>query len=271
MAIKTTCWCIKWSRLWEWTRPTRSRSSLWSDRGPPKWKCKSGSQSQVLRTRLSPPVQGCPVSFLLRSLAGTLYFVVCFFFKSTGVLQLMEIGDVQKKDIVDHPENYTLLTTLDEGLSRHAVQPPAGPIPLPQAAAAAAWWRLFTLFQGCGGSLKRREDTWARPLTLSFVRMESGRWSLSSVPGRRKTSAHLSSWVSIDYCCFSTCSAPLQSFKCLFGHRELWGFFLVTLNVLPCVMAQIFKQIWIQVLKKMWTCEGRVLTVNLWMTKKNHT
>lgn len=42
----------------------------------------------------------------------------------------MEIGDVQKKDIVDHPENYTLLTTLDEGLSRHAVQPPrAGPIP----------------------------------------------------------------------------------------------------------------------------------------------
>lgn len=43
----------------------------------------------------------------------------------------MEIGDVQKKDIVDHPENYTLLTTLDEGLSRHAVQPPAGPIPHP--------------------------------------------------------------------------------------------------------------------------------------------
>lgn len=31
-----------------------------------------------------------------------------------GVLQLMEIGDVQRKDIVDHPENYTLLTTLDE-------------------------------------------------------------------------------------------------------------------------------------------------------------
>lgn len=28
----------------------------------------------------------------------------------------MEIGDVQKKDIMDHPENYTLLTTLDEGL-----------------------------------------------------------------------------------------------------------------------------------------------------------
>lgn len=35
----------------------------------------------------------------------------------TGVLQLMEIGDVQRKDIMDHPENYTLLTTLDEGLS----------------------------------------------------------------------------------------------------------------------------------------------------------
>ncbi|XP_022618265.1 chordin-like protein 2 isoform X2 [Seriola dumerili] len=31
-----------------------------------------------------------------------------------GVLQLMEIGDVQRKDIMDHPENYTMLTTLDE-------------------------------------------------------------------------------------------------------------------------------------------------------------
>lgn len=28
----------------------------------------------------------------------------------------MEIGDVQRKDITDHPENYTLLTALDEGL-----------------------------------------------------------------------------------------------------------------------------------------------------------
>lgn len=36
----------------------------------------------------------------------------------------MEIGDVQKKDIVDHPENYTLLTTLDEGLSHAALRPP---------------------------------------------------------------------------------------------------------------------------------------------------
>lgn len=33
----------------------------------------------------------------------------------------MEIGDVEKKDIVDHPENYTLLTTLDEGLCHHAL------------------------------------------------------------------------------------------------------------------------------------------------------
>ncbi|XP_077448701.1 chordin-like protein 2 [Stigmatopora argus] len=31
-----------------------------------------------------------------------------------GFLQLMEIGDVQRKDIQDHPENYTLLTTVDE-------------------------------------------------------------------------------------------------------------------------------------------------------------
>lgn len=29
---------------------------------------------------------------------------------------MMEIGDVQRKDITDHPENYTLLTMLDEGL-----------------------------------------------------------------------------------------------------------------------------------------------------------
>lgn len=28
----------------------------------------------------------------------------------------MEIGDIQRKDIMDHPENYTLLTTLDEGV-----------------------------------------------------------------------------------------------------------------------------------------------------------
>ncbi|XP_011481753.1 chordin-like protein 2 isoform X1 [Oryzias latipes] len=31
-----------------------------------------------------------------------------------GILQMMEIGDVQRKDITDHPENYTLLTMLDE-------------------------------------------------------------------------------------------------------------------------------------------------------------
>lgn len=37
------------------------------------------------------------------------------FLSNTGVVQLMDIGDVQRKDIVDHPENYTLLTTLDEG------------------------------------------------------------------------------------------------------------------------------------------------------------
>ncbi|CAG00588.1 unnamed protein product, partial [Tetraodon nigroviridis] len=40
---------------------------------------------------------------------------------------LMEIGDVQKKDIVDHPENYSLLTTLDEGLSQDALWPPIPP------------------------------------------------------------------------------------------------------------------------------------------------
>ncbi|XP_037543496.1 chordin-like protein 2 [Nematolebias whitei] len=31
-----------------------------------------------------------------------------------GVLQIMEVGDVLRKDITDHPENYKLLTTLDE-------------------------------------------------------------------------------------------------------------------------------------------------------------
>lgn len=29
---------------------------------------------------------------------------------------MMDIGDVQRKDITDHPENYTLLATIDEGL-----------------------------------------------------------------------------------------------------------------------------------------------------------
>ncbi|XP_056586149.1 chordin-like protein 2 isoform X2 [Triplophysa dalaica] len=31
-----------------------------------------------------------------------------------GVLHLVETGDVQKKDLIEHPENYILLTTLDE-------------------------------------------------------------------------------------------------------------------------------------------------------------
>ncbi|XP_051533236.1 chordin-like protein 2 isoform X1 [Myxocyprinus asiaticus] len=31
-----------------------------------------------------------------------------------GVLHLMETGDVQKKDLIEHPESYILLTTLDE-------------------------------------------------------------------------------------------------------------------------------------------------------------
>uniref|UniRef100_A0A087YND7 Chordin-like 2 n=1 Tax=Poecilia formosa TaxID=48698 RepID=A0A087YND7_POEFO len=31
-----------------------------------------------------------------------------------GIVDIMEIGDVQRKDITDHPENYTLLTALDE-------------------------------------------------------------------------------------------------------------------------------------------------------------
>lgn len=36
-------------------------------------------------------------------------------FYISGVLHLMETGDVQKKDLIEHPENYILLTTLDEG------------------------------------------------------------------------------------------------------------------------------------------------------------
>uniref|UniRef100_A0A1A8J776 Chordin-like 2 n=1 Tax=Nothobranchius kuhntae TaxID=321403 RepID=A0A1A8J776_NOTKU len=36
-----------------------------------------------------------------------------------GVLQIMDIGDVQRKDITDHPENYKLLTTLSEDLWRN--------------------------------------------------------------------------------------------------------------------------------------------------------
>lgn len=36
-------------------------------------------------------------------------------FNILGVLHLMETGDVQKKDLIEHPENYILLTALDEG------------------------------------------------------------------------------------------------------------------------------------------------------------
>lgn len=34
-------------------------------------------------------------------------------------MHLMETGDVQKKDLIEHPENYVLLTTLDEGEFTH--------------------------------------------------------------------------------------------------------------------------------------------------------
>ena len=34
---------------------------------------------------------------------------------STGVLQMIETAETQRKDVMDHPENYTLLTTLTEG------------------------------------------------------------------------------------------------------------------------------------------------------------
>lgn len=40
-----------------------------------------------------------------------------------GVLHLMETGDVQKKDLIEHPENYILLTTLDEGLFSYISNP----------------------------------------------------------------------------------------------------------------------------------------------------
>lgn len=60
----------------------------------------------------------------------------------------MEIGDVQKKDIVDHPENYTLLTTLDEGWSHAALRPPmarsfAGSSFVTTVASVSGVWRKF--------------------------------------------------------------------------------------------------------------------------------
>lgn len=69
------------------------------------------------------PLQSKDVCYPTSSLGNL--FLFCF--KPTGVLQLMEIGDVQKKDIVDHPENYSLLTTLDEGLSQDTLWPPIPP------------------------------------------------------------------------------------------------------------------------------------------------
>lgn len=71
----------------------------------------------------------------------------------------MEIGDVQKKDIVDHPENYTLLTTLDEGLSRHAVQPPrAGPIPPPPPPGSSSSSLVTTVHSVSGMWRKFKEE-----------------------------------------------------------------------------------------------------------------
>lgn len=134
----------------------------------------------MLKTRRSASIQGCLLSYF-----SAPHFFFCF--KPTGGLQLMEIGDVQKKDIVDHPENYTLLTTLDEGLCQDALWPPMRLI-LPGSSFLSV---ALSLFQGCGGGLKKRGGAWGRPLRLSSVRTASGRWWPSSVPGRQKTSAHL--------------------------------------------------------------------------------
>lgn len=54
----------------------------------------------------------------------------------------MEIGDVQKKDIVDHPENYTLLTTLDEGLSHAALRFPGSSF-VTTVGSVSGMWRRF--------------------------------------------------------------------------------------------------------------------------------
>lgn len=92
--------------------------------------------------------------------------------------------------------------------------------------AADLWW-WFTLFQRCGGNLKR-EEAWARLPRSAFVRTAFGRWWPSSIPGRQEP-VHLNSLflhLYVDrYCCFSTCSTPPECFKCRFlGPRGLWEF-----------------------------------------------
>lgn len=72
-------------------------------------------------------------------------------FCSTGVLQLMEIGDVYRKDIIDHPENYTLLTTLDEGLSHNVFSWHAQWCSVVYYSAVFLNWWVAELFRsGCG-------------------------------------------------------------------------------------------------------------------------
>lgn len=107
----------------------------------------------------------------------------------TGVLQLMEIGDIQRKDILDHPENCTLLTTLDEGLflKRLISMADIEIIILDLSycdfvcvcVCVSGLHQFSFIFQRHGENLKRKEKIWVKLLRPRFVKMAFGRLWLS--------------------------------------------------------------------------------------------
>lgn len=131
------------------------------------------------------------------------------FFFSAGAMQLMEIGDVHRKDIIDHPENYTLLTTLDEGLFHAAfseilIHSNGTVVSFGGHHEVYTDFMDFFFFQTRGEGLKRRGKTSAKPLRPQFVKTASGRWWRSWIPGRsracvRRSASHslITAWLKI--------------------------------------------------------------------------
>ncbi|XP_062867944.1 chordin-like protein 2 [Trichomycterus rosablanca] len=83
--------------------------------GTNRTECLPGQDNSLLVYKVKP---GAYARDTVRKIAiareGTAKVEVQVWKTVEGVLRLLETGDVQKKDLVEHPENYVLLTTLDE-------------------------------------------------------------------------------------------------------------------------------------------------------------
>lgn len=76
------------------------------------WKTVGGNRRGKYRGHLHGSVNNKATAVDYLTIRNVTQYVFSLF---PGVLQLMETGDVLKKDLLDNPDNYTLLATLDEG------------------------------------------------------------------------------------------------------------------------------------------------------------